>query len=62
MLDHALENDPQNKIALTNKGAALGNMGKHEEALKCFEETLRIDPDDINAQTNKKILLDFLNR
>jgi tetratricopeptide (TPR) repeat protein len=59
--DNAIKIDPTNKIALTNKGAALGNLGKNEEALECFNETLKIDPEDVNAIANKNILLEYLD-
>ena len=49
-------------MALSNKGAAVANSGNFEEALKYFEEALKINPSDLNAQTNKKILLEHLNR
>jgi tetratricopeptide (TPR) repeat protein len=60
--DKALELDPRNIMALSNKGAAVANSGNFEEAIKCFEEALKINPNDYNAQNNKKMLLEHLNR
>lgn len=35
-----------------NKGYALHNLGRHEEALKAYEKAIEIKPDDHNAWYN----------
>jgi len=32
-----------------NKGTALRSMGRYEEAMECFNKSLKIDPRDKNA-------------
>ncbi len=32
-----------------NKGVALRSMGRYEEAMECFNKSLKIDPRDKNA-------------
>ncbi len=43
-VDKALELNPQFGEAWLNKGNALDNSGKHEEAIKCYEKALEINP------------------
>jgi len=40
------QNDPD---LWNNKGIALRSMGRYEEALECFNKSLKIDPRDKNA-------------
>ena len=40
----ALKIDPRYKFALVGRGAALGALDKHLEALRDFESALKIDP------------------
>ena len=42
---------------LFDKGIALGKQGKLEEAIKCFDEALKIEPEDVDAWHNKGIVL-----
>ena len=51
--DKILEKDPQNTKALTNKGVALGSLGRTLEAISQFDKALEIDPNSINALNNK---------
>ena len=32
-----------------NKGSSLGKLGKHEEAIKCYDKVLELNPEDISA-------------
>ena len=38
--DKALEREPNNVEAWTNKGSVLGNMGKYNEAIECYDRAL----------------------
>lgn len=40
-----------------NKGVTLGELGKHEDAVKCYDRALEIDPDFADAWYNKGELL-----
>ncbi len=40
------QNDPD---LWNNKGIALRSMGRYEEAMECFNNSLKIDPRDKNA-------------
>jgi tetratricopeptide (TPR) repeat protein len=41
--------------ALNNKGAALYNLGKYQEAIEYFDRELAIDPDDRDAAYSKEL-------
>ncbi len=43
-----------------NKGTALGSQGKYDEALKAFDETIRLDPKFAMAWNNKGKALEAL--
>ncbi len=47
--------------AYDNKGFALGILKKHEEAMKCFDRIIELDPKHIIAYFNKGISLAKLN-
>ena len=44
-----------------DKGISLTEMGKYNEAIKCFDEALRDDPNDTVAWYNKAHTLSFLD-
>lgn len=48
--------------ALLGKGITLRKMGRYEEAIGCYSESLRRDPDDASALNNKGIALTYLGR
>ena len=48
------------KAAYNNKGVTLMRIGNHSEAIKCFDEALKIDPNLKQANENKKECLDKL--
>ena len=55
--DKALKLDPNNVMALSNKGAALANSGDLFNAVKTFDKALEIDPYDNNTKTNREMLV-----
>ncbi|MEI2617901.1 MAG: tetratricopeptide repeat protein [Thermomicrobiales bacterium] len=60
-LDKSLAIDPNIPEALYNKGAALDNLGRYEEAITAYDAALalRTDPEALN---NKGVALDNLGR
>ncbi|MDQ3967043.1 MAG: tetratricopeptide repeat-containing serine protease family protein, partial [Thermoproteota archaeon] len=46
-------NDPNYANAWYNKGLALDNLGKHQEAIACYDNALEIDPNCANPWNNK---------
>ena len=46
----------------SNKGAALGRLGRYEEALKACDEAIKLDPRDSTAWANKGVALGNLGR
>lgn len=60
----SLKRDPSNFGALVNKGLCLSNpnTNRHEEALLCFEQALRLAPDDPGALSLRGYSLDSIGR
>lgn len=52
----------QDALAWNNKGSALSALGKHEEAIKAYDEAIRLDPSYAAAWNNKCSALKALNR
>jgi tetratricopeptide (TPR) repeat protein len=52
-LDKALTIDPNNKIALNDKGFDLNSLGRYSEAITYYDKALAIDPNYKVAQDNK---------
>ncbi len=48
-----LKSNPKNINALLNKGVALTNLNREEEALSVADIALRIDPENLNILSNK---------
>ena len=46
----------------TSKDDALIALGRYEEALKAYEQTIKVNPDDAEAWANKGIALGHLGR
>jgi tetratricopeptide (TPR) repeat protein len=42
---------PNDATAWNNKGMSLDNLGKHKEAIACYDKALEINPDDATAVT-----------
>ena len=49
-------------IELNEKGAALANLGKYDEAIEFFDKALAIEPNYVEASYNKGLALDALNK
>jgi len=60
--DKFLENGPNNVYVWTSKGDIIFNTGKFEEAIKCYDKALEINPNYALAQTNKHIITDNLDK
>lgn len=52
----------QDALACNDKGIALSAQGKHEEAVKAYDEAIRLDPSNAFAWYNKGSALKALNR
>lgn len=46
----------------SNKGMSLENLGRHEEAIRCLDKALELDPSNYTAWNNKGISLANLGR
>ena len=46
----------------SNKGIALNTLGKHQEAIKCYDKSLEINPRDAVAWSNKGTALNTLGK
>ena len=44
LFDKALELDPEDAEAWYNKGASLPGLGRHEEAVRCLDKALELNP------------------
>lgn len=60
--DEILKYDPTNMNALLNKGFALANLNREEEALVVADIALRIDPDNLNILGNKAYIAKLLGK
>jgi superkiller protein 3 len=61
----AIEYNPlgaDGRRAWNNRGAALDNLNRHDEAIDSYDEALLIDPFDIYAWNNKGVALGVLAR
>ena len=43
-----------------NKGDALYFLGKYDEAIKCYDKAIEIDPNDADVWNNKGLALNSL--
>ena len=61
-IERMLKKDPKNVNAVIDKGIALGNRGKDEEAIQAFDKVLEIEPNNVNALFNKGYSLTNLEK
>jgi tetratricopeptide (TPR) repeat protein len=59
---NAIGFDSQFDQAHNNQGASLGQQGRLEEALPCFVEALRLNPDYEDAQKNVERVNAYLDK
>ena len=55
--DQAIKIDPNYAYAWNNKGIALRNLGKYDEAIECYDRAIAIDPNYADAWNNKGVSL-----
>jgi len=60
--DKIIESNPNDANALNNKGIALANLGKNEEAIQCCDKALEIEPKNAYALYNKGAALANLGK
>ena len=51
--DRAIEINPNDYTAWTNKGVALGNLERYEQAIASYDRAIEIKSDDFGAYYNK---------
>ncbi len=51
--ERVLRNDPYNVNALVNKGFALANLGREQEAISVLDQALAVDPENLLALGSK---------
>jgi len=57
LFNQALKADPKNTTALYNKGKALNQIRKYQDAITCFDKVLEITPNDAPSLNNRAIAL-----
>jgi len=60
--NNALEIEPQDAAAWSNKGKTLFSLGRHQKAIDCYNKALEIDPRYVAAWSNKGGILLLLGR
>ncbi len=55
--DQAIKIDPNYADAWNNKGIALRNLGKYDEAIECYDRAIKIEPNYADAWNNKGVSL-----
>jgi tetratricopeptide (TPR) repeat protein len=55
--DKAIEVDPKNAVAWSEKGYVLNELGNLIEAIKCFDKAIEVDPKNIFAYRGKGVAL-----
>jgi tetratricopeptide (TPR) repeat protein len=53
--DKAIGLDQKDASAYYNKGVALGNLEKYEEAIACYDKAIGLDQKNVNAYINKGV-------
>ena len=58
----ATSDNPQDSVGWFNKGLALDNLNKSDEAIKAYDKAIEINPQDSDVWTGKGLALDNLNK
>jgi tetratricopeptide (TPR) repeat protein len=58
----AIELEPLNHLAWSNKGLGLKILNRLNDALMCYERAITLSPNHINSWFNKAVLLGCMNR
>jgi tetratricopeptide (TPR) repeat protein len=45
-----------------NRGTALANLGKHQQAIECFDKAIEINPNDVNIWNSKGTAFHYLSK
>ncbi|MEZ6185969.1 MAG: tetratricopeptide repeat protein [Planctomycetota bacterium] len=61
-LDRALELDPRNALAWSNRGVAHGSLGRHTEAIEDYTRAIELDPGLVFAWINRGVAHGSLGR
>ena len=62
LFDKAIEINPKDGGVWNNKGIALDNLKRYEEAIECYDKAIEINPKDSRAWYNKGAALNNLKR
>ena len=62
LIDLALEIDPKNGVAHSNRGNIFNELMRNEEALSCYEMAISLQPNYVEAYSNKGNALQALKR
>jgi tetratricopeptide (TPR) repeat protein len=60
--DQAIKIDPNYAYAWNNKGIALRNLGKYDEAIECYDRAIKIDPNYAGPWNSKGWALSNLGK
>ena len=58
----AIEKSPENKRALQNRGTIYGETGKHDKAIRDFNQVIKLAPDDPEPYNNRGTSYYFKNQ
>lgn len=56
LFGQVVEEDPENTSGYLNLGAALGQLGRVDEAMEAFKQALRLDPSESKAHYNLAVI------
>ena len=54
-LDQAVRLDPNDAIALRDRGFCYHRKGDFEQAIQDYDQALRLDPTDVNTSQNRAL-------
>ncbi len=57
LFNKALKKEPKNTVALYNKGLALNQLKKYQDAISCFDQVIEINPKDAPSYNNRAIAM-----